>query len=286
MKKIIYIEPQGFHTPMLFDTFKETFENHGYVETTNADEADIAFVDLYSFVRSVNYSYVWARDIPMIFFDATDYGGMSKENPSYVWQFIENERTAIVFVRKMDKTKIYPINVYPYELIQYPDHDFPPVTKEELLNREYDICWIGNESPQRRNVVKGLQDSGFKMDVHWTNENGKLLHDEWLNRHRNAKMFLSADGGGFGDERIYQLGSIAAILKQRNNQLILNDFKDCVDCVKTDETAWFFYQRENSLFSTDWLYNIYLKGIEKLHTYYNAEYRAKYILSVLKENGL
>jgi hypothetical protein len=34
------------------------------------------------------------------------------------------------------------------------------------------------------------------------------------------------------------------------------------------------------------LYEIYLKGIERIHKYFNAEYRAKYILEILEENNI
>lgn len=222
-------------------------------------------------------------DKMVVFFDEHDYGGMSKETFPYKYEV--NNRD-IYFVRKMDKTKTYPPNVYPYEYtIQ---KDFPITTKEELYSRPYDICFIGNESPTRRNVVKGLEEAGFKMDVHWTSEKGKISHEEWLNRHRQSKLFLSADGGGFSDERSYQLITIAGFLKNKNNHLQVYPFTDAVSCLEVSEhpTQEELEGLKAVLNDPDYLYEIYTEGVGHMKKYYSEEARCKYILSILKREGV
>ncbi len=288
MPKVIYIEPKGYHTPLLFDTFKETFSKEGYEETTTIDDTHIAFVDLYSWLQPIEGKEgIVNANIALVFFDFTDFGGMSKEEFNYVWyEIVRSVRKIIVFVRKLDKTKIYPPYVYPIEHII--EQDFPTEAKDDLCKREYDFCFIGNTSPQRQSVVDGLLKAGFKGYVHWTNEKGKIPHHEWLDRHRQAKMFLTADGGGFSDERIYQLGTIAIILKQKNNHLQLHPFQHGYDCREVSEvpTEYEIEHLKKFLTTPQAMYQTYLKGAAKLRRYYSPEHRANYILAVLKQNGL
>lgn len=126
------------------------------------------------------------------------------------------------------------------------------------------------------------------MDWHWTHEQGKLPHDEWISRARRSKMFLSADGGGYNDERSYQLIYTATLLKQDNNQIVLHDFRDGIECLKISETPSQI-DIENvkaALCNKERLYSIYLKGIERTGRYFNPSYRAQYILDTLKNNGI
>lgn len=287
--KIYFISPIGMKTPMLFDTFIPTFESKGHTIVSDIKECSVVFIDLCSFLgkfETEEWSYTWKNKIPVVFFDATDYGAMSKEvfKPSFLEYFFSNCKI-VYFMRKMDKTIKYPLWVFPYEIIQYPDHDFTPVSKEELFNRPYDICFIGNTSPTRENVCNGLR-CHFKCD--FVLGQPRIEHEEWLNRHRNSKLFLVADGGGFNDERAYQLITISTLLKQDNNQLVLNDFEDVVDCIKVNEypTRFDIEDLQLILSESHTLYSIYLNGIKKMKKYYNPEYRANYILNVLKENGI
>ncbi len=276
MPKIIYIEPTGYHTPLLFDTFKETFSKEGYVETDDERETDYFFIDLYSYQKSARF--VPFVEDKLVFFDFSDYGGMSKEEQPN-WSKHNGGNKVIYFMRKMDKTKQYPPYVYPIEHII--ECDFPLVTKEELFNREYDVCFVGNESPQRREAAYKLQQQ-FKCDFYWTSENEKLSHEQWIKRHYNAKMFLESDGGGYGSERPFKLMSTAPMLRQKNTMLRINDWQSGIDCLDISDT----YVIGELLKDKDWLYEVYINGHNKLKAYFTAEYRAKYILDVLKQNGL
>jgi len=260
------------------------------------NEADVVFWDLHTREKSYEAGLVYSIDngLPVVIFDFWDYFGMSKETWPHLpfaslralVADINMKNKCVWFVRKMSKEKKYPTNIFPIEhIIEY---DFPLVSKNDLFNREFDVCFIGNESPQRRNVVKGLIDAGFKVDIHWTNEKGKLPHDEWIKRHYNAKFFLEADGGGFGSERPFKLMSIAPMLRQANNMLRNSDWVDCNDCCDIGEniTDSDIDYLSDTLSDSGHLYELYLSGHERLKTYFSAEYRANYILSILKQNGI
>lgn len=292
---IYFISPIGYYTKELFPTFIETFVSKGHSVVNDINAADVVFWDLFSWLGNFDIKVacdVINNKIPVVVFDAVDYGAMSKEKWWYhngtrddAWHEIIMECKTVYFMRKMDKTVSYPSWVYPYEVCYYKDHDFKPVSKEELFNRPFDICLIANTSPTRVNVVNGLKDH-FKCDFILGEE--RLPHEAWLNRHRLSKFFISADGGGFSDERAQQLFSVSPMIKQINNQLVLNDFISGVDCIKIDEhpSREDILELSNILNNKDKLYSIYLKGIDRMKTYFSEEYRANYILETLKKAGI
>ncbi len=294
--RIYFISPIGKKSYLLFDTFIPIFESNGHIIVNDVKDADIVFFDMYD--RKCEYEQSDLDNsltLPKVVFDFWDYGGC--EDGTHIFPYWGDniqitgflalfETVNIWFVRKLDKS-IKLTNVYPIECCLYPDHDFEPTTNEEFNNRPYDIFFAGNESPTRKNVINGLLNSAqFKMDVHWSGENGKLPHDEWLNRARQAKMFLSADGGGFSDERSYQLITIAAFLKNKNNHFQLNPFNNFNECLEVSE-----YPTENEIYnikqfisSKHNLYHIYEQGIWHMKKYYSFEYRANYILDTIQKN--
>lgn len=292
--RIYFISPIGLKTPNLFDSFIPTFIQQGHSIVEDVKDSNCVFWDLFSWLGNFDIKYlcdVINNKIPVVFFDAVDYGAMSKEKWWYfnkakdAWHEIINNCVTTCFMRKMDKTLDFPNWVQPYEVCYYKDHDFKPVSKEELFKRPFDICLIANTSPTRVNVVNGLKDH-FKCDFILGEE--RLSHEAWLNRHRLSKFFISADGGGFSDERAQQLFSISPMIKQINNQLVLNDFISGVDCIKIDEhpSREDILELSNILNNKDKLYSIYLKGIERMKTYFSEEFRANYILETLKKEGI
>lgn len=300
--KIYFISPIGYVTPDLFSSFIPTFESKGHTIVNDVKDADVVFFDLHSRLGGYNWevlNVVIEKEISVVFWDAWDYGGCQDETSQWfgfnLVRGIEGSWTnffiyalekckVVYFMRKMDKTLDYPSWVYPYELCYYKDHDFEPVSKEELFNRPNDICFIGNTSPTRENVIKDLKDH-FKCDFSLGQE--RLPHEEWLNRHRQSKMFLEACGGGFGSERPYQLITIAPMLRVHSNHLIHEDFLDGEDCWEINEIpSEVNIESLKFLLNSQVLYQIYLKGIERMKTYFNEEYRANYILSVLKQEGI
>jgi hypothetical protein len=292
---------------MLFDTFEKTFKERGHNIVDKIKDADVVFFDLHSRIGNYNadMNEVLRREVPTVFFDFWDYGGCKDETSEWFgfdmrnriqsdwWYFYFNCLLGgvkiIYFMRKMDKEIAnYPKFIYPIELIQYPDHDFPLVNKEELFARKNDICFIGNTSPTRSNLIAGLlKYKCFHVDYRF-NSYERVPHEEWLERHRQAKFFVEACGGGFGSERTFQLMSIAPMLRNKSNHLRLNDWKDMEDCVEISEnpTEKDCEKLLSVLNDKDRLYEMYLLGVQRMRRYYTSEYRANYILSTLKQNGI
>lgn len=289
--KIIYISPNGCQTPLLFSTFKERFAANGISETDNIHDADIAFIDLFSNVEPIDadlFNKCLERRIPLVFFDATDYGAMSKEVfHSGLFDSLSKTTNIVYFMRKMDKTISYPAYVHPLELIQYPTHNFKLVGKYELFNRHNDICFIGNTSPTRANLLAGLMKyKTFHIDCQFTTQ--RISHEDWLNRHRNAKIYIEACGGGFGSERPFQLSTISVQLRNKSNLLRQNDFTDMVDCIEVNETPTEKDAEKilSVLNDMDKLYELYINGANRMRDYFNAEVRANYIINILKQSGI
>lgn len=306
--KIKFISPIGKYNPTLFPSFLEVLKMEGHTIVDKIEDADTVFFDMFSglgnyFIRE--WDVILQKRLPIVFFDESDYGGCQDETAEWFgfkeptnyddipqWQDIYWQALGycqvIYFMRKKYKNSDFPKFVYPYELCMYKDCIFEPVSMDELFNRPFDIYFAGNTSPARRKVYEGLKDTGLKLDWHWTHEQGKLPHDEWISRARRSKMFLSADGGGMNDERAYQLIYIAALLKQDNNQIVLHDFRDGIECLRIAETPSRI-DIENikaALCNKERLYSMYLKGIERTGRYFNPSYRAQYILDTLKNNGI
>lgn len=290
---------------MLFETFKNTFLKQGHTETNDPQEADIVFFDLHSRFAPYDmaiYSEVLRRKKPVCIFDFWDYGAMSSDewlghndwsqlldNSQKDWArflhgCVELKLPMVYFMRKMDKTLKYPNLVHPLELIAYPGHEFELTTKDELFERPYDICFIGNTSPARANLITGLlKYKTFTIDCQFISGE-RIPHIEWLNRHRQAKLFVECCGGGFGSERIFQLHYIAGQLRNKSNMLRLNDFTDEVNCLEVSEIPTDKEVEKLLLYlnNKDKLYDLYLNGISHIKQYFNAEQRAIYVLGVIK----
>jgi len=276
----------------------------GHTITENIQEAECVFFDMHSGYLPYDMAVldlVLENRLPVVVFDAHDYHGNSTKNWYWLWNYktvLDNDWVkfltsakdrckVIYFMRKIQTDNEFPDWVYPYELCQFPDHDFPLVSKDELNSRPFDACFIGAESARRRQFVDALQKEGrLKLDIQFTTE--RIPHDEWLNRHRQAKFFIESDGGGLGSERPYQLMSISPMLKQKNNQLIVNNFEDVVDCVILNQSPSRFDIEDFQviLSEAETIYNIYMKGNERMKKHFSWQARANYILDTLKQNGV
>lgn len=275
--KVFYISPIGKSTPQLFDTFN--FES-----TDNIEEATVVFFDCYSDLGIYDLrllEMVRSLNIPVVAFQEKDYGGMSKESWDGFNMFPHNK--VVMFIRKYDKEVDYPSWCYPYEKII--QNEFEPTTKDELFSRHNDIFFIGNNSPQRENVCNTLRQH-FVVDFVLGEE--RILHDQWVSRARNAKLFLTADGGGFSDERPYQLITVSVMLKQKNNHIQTSPFLDYEDCIEINEhpTGQDITKIRAILDDKSTLHSLYMAGIKKMKAYYTSEYRNNYILSVLNKEGI
>lgn len=250
-------------------------------------------------MREVGYnwddlSFVIDNKIPVVTFDEWDRGSMGMD----VWPYPLHPQQldflgglnregikAVHFVRKIDTLVKYPANVYPYEKCLYKDCDFPLTTQDELFSRPYEIFFYGNTTPRRLSVTNELS-KHFNCDFRIAQKN--LPQKEWLSRASQSKLFLTADGAGFTDERMQQLITIAPMLKQKNTHLQIAPFTDCVNClmVSIEPTEEEIKGIKEVLNDKEYLYEIYRLGIEHAKKYYTEEWRALYILKVLKENSI
>lgn len=309
--RVYFISPIDKHSPGLFDSFTDVFYSHGHSVASDLNDATVIFFDGHSGLFPYDWNLlnkVVEKRLPVVYFDQFDYysgAGFSdtfydkcNKEKGKEWEralrlFIDTNLMKVYFMRKMSKTVEYPDNFYPLELYQFPDHDFPATTKEELFNRPNDLFFIGNNATPRVNICNGLREH-FKCDFFYSEQ--RIPHDEWLFRARQCKMFIECggggeSGGGFNSERAYQLITISPMLRCRSEQLILNNWVDGIDCmeagdvlgnVSSDDIQRVRYILENK----DRLYEIYTAGIERMHKYFNPTYRAEYVLSTLKANNI
>ncbi len=312
MSRILLISPVGYRTPMLFDTFVETFVVNGHTFVVDRpDHADIVFFDGHSGLFGYDMEVVKQvieRRLPVIWFDQFDYfsgcGYQSTwwdrmgNDENAEWNkicrmFVKEDLLIICFMRKMSKGLVYPKGFYPLEIIQYPDHDFQPTDKVELFSRPIDICFIGNKATPRNNICEGLS-KHFKCDFVLGEE--RLEHEEWLNRHRRSNLFIECggggeSGGGFRSERTYQLITISPRLACYDEQLVENDFVDMEDTIIVGDALGRLKDGDvekikSVINDKDKLYDMYLKGVDRIHKYFNASYRANYILEILRKENI
>lgn len=290
----------GQKSYLLFDTFEDTFNANGHSIVNNIEEAEYAIYDTWvgcgNYDQSVIESIV-RKNIPVAVMDFFDYNDtalwlgfnnwedvLHQEWANNLRKFIDAGLVKAYFMRKMNKTLTYPKWVHPIECIRYPDHDFDVVSREELITRPYDICFIGTRSRERRSVLERLISFGFNVDFEFTQE--RIPHNEWLNRHRQSKFFLTADGGGFSDERAYQLIDIACMLKQKNNHFQLNPFSNLSHCVGVSEFPTYDEMKflKEILDSNHNIYHIYEQARWWMERYYSPQARAAHVLTTILNN--
>jgi len=294
-----FISPTGYRSPDLFDSFVSTFRKEGHLVTSDINAADIVGFDFHTRIGDYDLNVlrtVIEKKLPVFTFNEWDYGSMNTtdippfpltpEQGQFLFSLERNGNKTIHFVRKLNRLERYPDNYYPYEKVIM--NEFPLTTSQELNSRPYEIVFCGNHSPSRKKVIDGLTKAGFKVAVHWTNENGKIPHKDWIELHTQGKLFLSADGGGFSDERPYQLFTVAPMLRQKNNHLQVFPFSEYTNCLAVSETPT---DEEISgiksvLSDFDYLYEIYLESVDFMREHYSESARAKYILSILKQENI
>ncbi len=313
MSKFYTISPIGVPPdPNIFPTFVTEFERQGHSFVDRVEDADICLFDFHSGLFNYNWEVVGsviARKLPVVCFDSFDHWSGNGEIGENVYDFnklplekhwakalhlfIQQDLLKVVFMRKMSKAISYPPYIYPLELFQFPDCDFPPTTKEELFSRPYDFFLIANKSTPRNKLCEGLS-KHFKCD--FLLGHPRIPHDLWLARARHSKFFIECGGGGssqggFNSERAYQLITISPMTRCYSEQLILNDFIDGEDCLIVGDCLGNVSETDIDkiklvLSDKDKLFDLYLRGIDRMHKYFNQTYRAAYILKIMYTHGI
>ncbi len=284
---IIYISPNNYVNPHLFPTYKKTFEELGHAETNKFTEATHCFIEIVSGGSSYDPNLMWLikeRELPIICFDNREFGVMN----TGTWRPL-NLNPDIYFVRTMVKGFEYPDNVYPYDWAYFNDCDFEPVSKDELFNRPYDVCFIGVESPTRTNVINALiKDGGLKVKHIFNDHLTRLPHKQWINEYREAKLAIEIEGGGLTSEKFLQLFSVCPSLRVINEMQMAFPFTDGIDCleISKEPTEEEIEKVIDILDDKNWLYDIYMGGIQTIKKYYSEEAVSQYVLDILKQNGI
>jgi len=228
--------------PVLFPTFIKTFEANGHSFVRKMEECDVVLFDLHTRIADYNATDIGRlliRSFPVVTFDEWDRGGMSDEVwPSpltnqqlLVWKNIKSR--SIHFCRLFNKNHEVPKNLYPLEKpILYEE---PLLDADQLFNREYDIVWIANTAPQRERLASALRlEAKLKCNIILGAK--KIPYQDWINEHKKGKLFISCSAGGYSNECVQSLFSVAGQLKEKNDQLLAHPFTNSVNSVMISDT--------------------------------------------------
>ena len=284
--------------PHLFPMLRPFFSERGHSFVLNIEDADIVLFDLHSRIGGYSEKDIdWAarNAEKIVYFDEWDRGGLSVDK--YPLPLTEQQRMIVGsiivngvvvgqvhFCRLLDKTATYRgYIIYPYEKsIIYEEK---PVSADELFEREYDIVWIANTAPQREKLKQILEADG-RLKTNIILGAQKIPFQDWINEHKKGKLFISWSGGGFSDERMQALFSIAGIIRENNNQLLLHDFEHLKTAIRpnpipTKEDIDTIVEIVNDKRK---LHDIYMSGCSFMKDYYSPGYIANDILSKIEKH--
>lgn len=292
----------------IFGTFENEFRAQGVRIVKDVQSADVVFFKLQCHFKPYDWNVlnaIVAKRIPVVVFDFFDYPTgtewfgwnwnriatdefMSRQEwPKFL--LMVRDRMRLYFMRGMNLDRTYPAFVRPIEPSIY--CDFNAVSSRNLEARLNDFCFIGTTAQRRVTFVCRLIQSGFKVDWEWPVS--RLPHGVWLDRHRNAKMFIEADGGGHGSDRPYQLMAIAPMLRQASNRRMAVPWENGKHCLEIgspggngDISDVQLAELKELLASPERLYSIYTAGLMHLREHFSKESRAQYVLLCMKEVGL
>ena len=290
MAKFYTLSPESVpENQVLFPTIRPYFISQGHCFVDLIEEADVVLFDLHS--RIGGYSekdieFICLGGVPVATFDEWDRGNMSAD----IWPFpltrqqeevsealIKHKVRTVHFCRLLDKTKEPYNNIFPYEKpILYEE---PFLTPDDLFNRPLDICFISNSSPSREKIAQALIEDG-RLKCHISLGAEKIPFDDFVKEHKKAKLFLSSGAGGYSNERPQHLFSIAAILQERTDQLLLHPYTHLYNCLMIDSppTKEDIDTIVEVVNDKERLYGIYKAGYEFMKQNYSAEAVASDIL--------
>jgi hypothetical protein len=281
--------------PVLFPTFLTTFERDGHGFVSDISDCNVVLLDMHTRISDYKQNDIdWIeKHKPFIAsFCEYDRGGLSFElwpNPlthqqAKIFKLInDGQIKAIHFCRLLDKTKTYPPNLYPYEKPFL--YEEPLLSPDDLFDREYDVIFIANHSASREAIANALFNYG-KLKCKISLGEPKISFEDFVKEHKRGKLFISSGAGGYTDERKQFLFSIAGIIQEQTDQLVLHELCGYENCIKinnppTKDDLDFIYETVNS---KDWLYQTYKLGYDFMKTYYSKEYIANDILNKIKKH--
>ena len=279
---ILYQTPIGQVNPHLFPVLEREFAKMGITSTNDPNEATHCFLNILSGVCKYDthtLNIVEERKIPIINFDCREYGDMS----GYIWDDIWLNPD-ITFVRNFNSNNNYPSKCHPFDWPYFQGCDYPPTTKDELFNREFDVALFSVEAPIRKSMIDAIiKDGRLKVNHKFLDHTQRLPYEQWVNEHRKAKLFISADGGGYTNERPNQLFSVAAMLKNKTQHIPAASFSDLVNCIEInpEPTKEDIDKIIDVIENKDWLYDVYMEGIKHMKKYCSPEAVASRVLKII-----
>ncbi len=191
----------------------------------------------------------------------------------------------IYFMRYMQKGQVYPSWVRPIEQAMYAGSDYP--LSSDVGKRPFDLCFVGTPSHYRATLLCHLIESRmFTIDWEWPFQRMEWL--PWIERHRQAKMFIEINGGGQGSDRPCELIRAAPMLKQRSSRRWVYDWTDGVNCLEIANDRGVpqpgdLESLRHLLDDHVWLQEMYEKGAAFAEAKFSQRARVEYVLNVLKE---
>lgn len=290
------LSPQLPLNPDLFPVFAPTFEQNGCKFVSDIRSADIILLDLHTRISdylAMDIEYAISTQTPIITFDEFDKGGLSDLEWPYpltnqqeqIFKHINDGFIlSIHFCRLLNKNKLYPSNVFPFERsILYEE---PMLSADELFNRPIDVTYIANTAPNREEIKRVFEADG-RLKCNFLLGAEKLPFDKWVDENRKSKFTISASGGGYSDEKKQNLFSICAILQEITDQLLLHPFIHGETCLKFDQPPT--KQDLDNIYKVvndkEKLYGIYQRNYEFMKKYYSKEYIANNILDIIEKHN-
>jgi hypothetical protein len=312
-----------FHHPNLFEALREPLSKRGHelIPASRISEADVVNFDTGVWDLADNndgtprgtYSpYDWNalntvinKKIPVAIHDNFDHRGTDtyfctwpgrndwddllpvqhQDWARFLYTIGKARHPLIYLMRKMQKSAPYPDWVYPLEYPMF--EDFPLVSPESLYNRPYDVCFLGEQSDIRNNAMADLRADGrLKLDVQHIPSDKRMDYQVWLDRHRQAKMFMECDCS-MGSERPQRLITIAPMLRVLSDHRIPYPREDMVNQVEVGDYDGHLNNEDISKIlavvnDKDLLYNIYVSGAEHMRKFYSLEARSNYVIGYLE----
>jgi len=283
------LSPNVPENPHLFPMMRQTFIDRGHSFVDSIEDADCVLFDFHSRIAVYNehdIDFIVNSGILVATFDEWDRGGMSDDvwpNPQLPQQMLILPRALgkrVHFCRLLDKAKNYPDYLLPFEKPIL--HEEPLLTPEQLFERPYDIVWVANSAPQREHLKKVLE-ANAKLKCKIILGAEKIPFQDWVDAHKQGKFFVKWSAGGYGCEKMHNLFSVAAMIKEDNDQLLLHPFTNAVNCVtlSTNPTKQELDYLRLVCSNKEELYKLYRNNYDFMKTYYSKEYIASNILETI-----
>lgn len=186
--------------------------------------------------------------------------------------------------------------VWPVNFTLQAAHDSPP-NREQFLTRPFMIkCAWGETNPVRAQIARRLEllvksFSGEIRSPVYIGDTGRLPPGAgYVDWHKDAKLFVTADGHGLGGGREWELIPHLAMLRKQSLMVVHDDFVDqetCLqfgtpdDCHLDEMEAKLRWVEEEP----EAIWAIHEKAYHHAHRHHTLEGQAEYVASIMAARG-